>query len=55
MRGEFAAIDLALGRLQPGDVCLVLIDQVGAALSHLAQRLGRAPLLRAVALEHAAT
>ena len=55
VRGEFAAIDLALGRLQPGDVCLVLIDQVGAALSHLAQRLGRAPLLRAPALEHAAT
>jgi cyanophycin synthetase len=55
VRGEFAAIDLALGRLQPGDVCLVLIDQVGAALSHLAQRLGRAPLVRAAALEHAAT
>ena len=37
-RGEFAAIDTALARLQPGDLCLVLVDQVEAALAHLAQR-----------------
>jgi cyanophycin synthetase len=42
VRGEFAAIDLALERLQPGDLCLVLIDQVQEALEHLAQRVGAA-------------
>ena len=36
--GEFAAIDLALSRLQPGDLCLVLIDQVEEALAYLRQR-----------------
>ena len=40
IRGEFAAIDSALARLQPGDLCLVLVDQVQAALEHLAQRIG---------------
>ena len=38
IRGEFLAIDTALGELQPGDVCLVLIDQVDEALAHLAAR-----------------
>ena len=38
VRGEFAAIDLALERLQPGDLCLVLVDQVQEALAHLARR-----------------
>ena len=33
-----AAIDHALQRLQPGDLCLVLVDQVEEALAHLAQR-----------------
>jgi cyanophycin synthetase len=36
--GEFIAIDTALGRLQPGDLCLVLVDQVEEALAHLAKR-----------------
>ena len=36
--GEFTAIDAALARLQPGDLCLVLVDQVEEALAHLAQR-----------------
>ena len=36
--GEFAAIDLALERLQPGELCLVLIDQVEEALAYLRQR-----------------
>jgi cyanophycin synthetase len=38
IRGEFIAIDTALARLQPGDLCLVLVDQVEEALAHLAQR-----------------
>ncbi len=33
--GEFNAIDAALTRLQPDDVCLILIDQVDAALAYL--------------------
>jgi cyanophycin synthetase len=39
IRGEFLAIDTALARLQPGDLCLVLVDQVQAALDHLALRI----------------
>ncbi len=35
IRGEFIAIDAALARLQPGDLCLVLVDQVEEALAHL--------------------
>ena len=38
IRGEFAAIDAALARLQPGDLCLVLVDQVEEALAHLGRR-----------------
>ncbi|MFM2055868.1 MAG: hypothetical protein RLY71_253, partial [Pseudomonadota bacterium] len=37
--GEFIAIDTALARLQPGDLCLVLVDQVEQALAHLAARM----------------
>jgi cyanophycin synthetase len=36
--GEFAAIDRGLERLSPGDLCLVLIDQVQDALAHLRTR-----------------
>ena len=36
--GEFLAIDTALKRLNPGDLCLVLVDQVEEALAHLAKR-----------------
>ncbi|MBQ1761734.1 MAG: cyanophycin synthetase [Aquincola sp.] len=39
IRGEFVAIDTALDRLQPGDLCLVLVDQVEEALAHLDQRI----------------
>jgi len=39
IRGEFHAIDTALARLQPGDLCLILIDQVEEALAHIANRL----------------
>ncbi|AVP58777.1 cyanophycin synthetase [Pulveribacter suum] len=38
IHGEFAAIDHALARLHPGDLCLVLVDQVEEALAHLAGR-----------------
>ncbi|EJE49351.1 cyanophycin synthetase [Acidovorax sp. CF316] len=42
IRGEFIAIDTALSRLQPGDLCLVLVDQVEEALAHLAKRCAEA-------------
>ncbi len=38
IQGEFVAIDRALERLQPGELCLILIDQVEEALAHIAQR-----------------
>ncbi|MBC7597902.1 MAG: cyanophycin synthetase, partial [Polaromonas sp.] len=38
IHGEFLAIDTALARLQPGDLCLILVDQVQEALAHLAER-----------------
>ncbi|QOY93449.1 cyanophycin synthetase [Massilia sp. UMI-21] len=38
INGEFVAIDRALSRLDTGDLCLILIDQVDAALAHIAQR-----------------
>ena len=39
IRGEFVAIDAALARLQPGDLSLILVDQVEEALAHLAERI----------------
>ncbi|MFY9478831.1 MAG: cyanophycin synthetase [Aquabacterium sp.] len=39
IHGEFIAIDAALKRLEPGDLCLVLVDQVEESLAHLAQRI----------------
>ncbi|GAB3772853.1 cyanophycin synthetase [Ramlibacter monticola] len=42
IRGEFVAIDAALARLGPGDLCLVLVDQVEEALAHLARRVADA-------------
>jgi cyanophycin synthetase len=42
IRGEFVAIDAALSRLEPGDLCLILIDQVEEALAHLARRIAEA-------------
>ncbi|HTH94120.1 MAG TPA: cyanophycin synthetase [Rhodocyclaceae bacterium] len=40
--GEFIAIDRAMDRLQSGDLCLILVDQVEEALAHIAQRAGDA-------------
>jgi len=39
INGEFVAIDTALARLTPGDLCLILIDQVDEALAHIAGRI----------------
>jgi cyanophycin synthetase len=38
IRGEFAAIDAALDRLAPQDLCLILIDQIDEALAHIKAR-----------------
>ena len=46
IRGEFLAIDTALARLAPGDLCLILVDQVQEALDHLALRVREARQLR---------
>jgi len=42
VRGEFLAIDMALDRLGPGDLCLVLIDQVEESLAHIGRRVAEA-------------
>ena len=39
---EFLAIDSALDQLEPGDLCLILIDQVDEALAHIASRVALA-------------
>lgn len=46
INGEFLAIDTALSRLQAGDLCLILIDQVEEALAHISGRVANslAPL-----------
>lgn len=41
VRGEFLAIDNALSRLEKGDLCLILIDQIDEALAHITQRVGK--------------
>ena len=38
IQGEFNAIDRALAQLNPGDLCLILVDQVEEALAHIAKR-----------------
>jgi cyanophycin synthetase len=42
IRGEFVAIDTALGSLGEGDLCLILVDQVDEALAHIAARVAEA-------------
>ncbi len=44
IRGELLAIDTALARIEPGDLCLILIDQVEEALDHIARRLAEVPI-----------
>jgi cyanophycin synthetase len=46
IRGELLAIDTALARIQPGELCLILVDQVEEALDHIARRLAEVPLKR---------
>jgi cyanophycin synthetase len=38
IHGEFTAIDTALSRLDPDDLCLILVDQVQEALDHIGQK-----------------
>jgi cyanophycin synthetase len=47
VRGEFLAIDTALTQLRPGDLCLILIDQVREALAHIKKRVDEACVLSA--------
>ena len=42
VHGEFKAIDMAMDRLEPGDLCLILIDQVEEALAHIQRRVDAA-------------
>lgn len=42
IQGEFKAIDRALDHLQPGELCLILIDQVDEALAHIQRRVDAA-------------
>ena len=42
IHGEFVAIDTALADLKPGDLCLILVDQVEEALDHIATRVAEA-------------
>ncbi len=46
INGEFLAIDTALSRLEKGDLCLILIDQVDEALAHIAKRIEDAAAAR---------
>lgn len=39
IRGEIPAIDTALTRLDAGDLCLILVDQVEPALAHIEKRI----------------
>jgi cyanophycin synthetase len=41
IQGEFIAIDKALERLAPGDLCLILVDQVEESLAHIAGLIAR--------------
>jgi cyanophycin synthetase len=41
IKGEFLAIDTAMDRLKEGDLCLILVDQVEEALTHIALRIAR--------------
>ena len=41
IRGEFLAIDMAIDRLAPEDLCLILVDQVEEALDHIGRRVAQ--------------
>jgi cyanophycin synthetase len=42
IRGEFLAIDTAMDKLQTGELCLILVDQVEDAIRHIAQKVAAA-------------
>ncbi|MDT8989487.1 cyanophycin synthetase [Curvibacter sp. APW13] len=42
IRGEFLAIDTAMDKLQPGELCLILVDQVEEALRHISAKVAAA-------------
>ena len=42
IQGEFNAIDTSLARLAPGDLCLILIDQVEEALAYINEKVRNA-------------
>jgi cyanophycin synthetase len=44
IQGEFNAIDTALSRLSSGDLCLILIDQVEAALAYIKSKVDETKL-----------
>jgi cyanophycin synthetase len=52
VRGEFNAIDKALERLAPGDLCLILVDQVEEALAHITKRMEESRTRRLKHPEH---
>ncbi len=39
IKGEFLAIDTAMDKLTSGDLCLILVDQVEAALAYIEARI----------------
>jgi cyanophycin synthetase len=39
IQGEFLAIDMALDKLAPGELCLILVDQVQEAMAHITARI----------------
>jgi len=39
--GEFRAIDTAMDKLQAGDLCLILVDQVEEALAHIRKKISK--------------
>jgi cyanophycin synthetase len=41
--GEFLAIDTAMGKLGEGYLCLILVDQVEAALAHIRSKIANSP------------
>jgi cyanophycin synthetase len=44
IQGEFVAIDTALARLQAGDLCLILVDQVEEALDYISKKVSSVAL-----------
>lgn len=38
IHGEFVAIDAALARLEAGDLCLILVDQIDAAVAYIGEQ-----------------